>query len=402
MLTLRHALIPCCLGLVTSMAIAADDSERSFEIYGFAQADYIQDFKRVNPAWDDTLRASRIPTESGQYGSDGQASISVKQSRFGIRATQPVNDQALMINFEFDLFGVGDDEGQTTMRLRHFYGEWGDFLAGQTNSLFMDSSMFPNVIDYWGPTGMVFLRNPQVRWTPMKGDQQFAIAIEKPGNDIDSGEVSRIIDPDDFPGLDEDSSIEGTEEIPDITAQYRMNTGWGHFQVAGILRRIGYETIGSENNRPKGEETGFGINLSTNINVPTGTVRLSVVNGKGIASYMNDGGVDMAPDGNEDNVSAEAVPLLGVVAYYDHTWNERWTSSIGYSFTEIDNQNLQSDDAFEKAEYASVNLLHTPADQVLLGVEALWGKRTDNDGDTGEDIRVQFSAKYIFSNKTKW
>src|SRR5688572_29955549 len=57
----------------------AADSDSKLEIYGFAQADYIQDFKRVNPAWDDTLRPSRIPTQPGQFGSDGQAIIGARQ-----------------------------------------------------------------------------------------------------------------------------------------------------------------------------------------------------------------------------------------------------------------------------------------------------------------------------------
>jgi len=29
----------------------------------------------------------------------------------------------------------------------------------------------PNTIEYWGPTGMVFFRNVQVRWTPVKGEK---------------------------------------------------------------------------------------------------------------------------------------------------------------------------------------------------------------------------------------
>ena len=58
------------------------------------------------------------------------------------------------------MFGVGADAGKTTIRLRHAYAQWGELLAGQTNSVFMDGDSFPNVIDYWGPTGMIFLRNP--------------------------------------------------------------------------------------------------------------------------------------------------------------------------------------------------------------------------------------------------
>ena len=59
---------------------------------------------------------------------------------------------------------------------------------------------------------------------------------------------------------------------------------------------------------------------------------------------------------------------------------------------------FQCGEDFEKGEYASVNLLHTPNDKVLMGMEYLFGKRTANDGTTGYDRRVQFSIKYSFSS----
>ena len=56
----------------TEPAPAPKSSHRlSANIYGFAQADAIYDFKRVDPNWDDTLRVTTIPTESGTYGEDG-------------------------------------------------------------------------------------------------------------------------------------------------------------------------------------------------------------------------------------------------------------------------------------------------------------------------------------------
>ena len=33
----------------------------------------------------------------------------------------------------------------------------------------MDPDVFPNSLEYWGPTGMVFFRNVQVRWMPITG-----------------------------------------------------------------------------------------------------------------------------------------------------------------------------------------------------------------------------------------
>ncbi len=392
----------------TGTAIAAE-GQKSFEVYGFAQLDYIQDFGRVNPDWQDTLRPSRIPTDPEQFGSDGQAILSVKQSRFGVKATLPTSKGDINAKFEFDLFGVGVDAGQTTFRLRHAYGEWGQILAGQTNSLFMDGDIFPNTIDYWGPAGMVFLRNPQIRWTPLSGDNTFAIAIEKPGNDIDAGQFRTVAD---FPGA------QGDQQYPDLTAHYRAKTSFGHVQVAGILRKIATEVLcntgqadpdaidycpnGKTEVAYKDDDLGWGINLTSVINVlEKDAIRAGLVYGEGIASYMNDGGMDAGPDravGTPD-VQLQAVQLTGLSLYYDHWWNDQYSSSIGYSYDEVDNTAGQTADTFKKGQYASVNLLYYPVENVLIGGELLWGEREDLNGANNDDTRIQISVKYNFGAK---
>jgi DcaP outer membrane protein len=381
---------------LTSLALPARaQNAKSFEVYGFAQADYIQDFKRVDPAWQDSLRPSKIPTTDGQFGSDGQAILSIKQSRFGVRGSNPVGNDTFEFKFEFDLYGVGVDAGQTTMRVRHVYGSWGNWLAGQTHTLFMDIDIFPNTIDYWGPNGMVFVRTPQIRWTPVhSGDNTFAVAIEKPGNDIDVGQFSRFEDQ----GL---ANFQPNNEIPDITAQYRMVQGWGHLQIAGILRKLGLENTINPANIVKRDDTGWGVDVTASIKVgDKDKVLLGFVTGAGIATFMNDGGVDMAPTTvNPLTADAKAVDLTGVSAYFDHYWNSKWSSSIGYSYDEVDNLNGQNGSAFKKGDYFSANILHTPADNILIGAELLWGKREDFNGNSGNDSRIQFSLKYSFGAK---
>ena len=381
--------------LVANTMAASADGKYNFDIYGFAQADFIGDTQRVDPAWEDAFRPSKIATPSGEFGSNGQVDGSVKQSRFGVTGDLPVGDDLddLKFKFEFDLFGTGVDAGQTTFRLRHAYGEWGMLLAGQTNSVFMDIDVFPNVIDYWGPPGMVFLRNPQIRVTPWRTENSsFAFAIERPSNDIDPGTI-REFDP------DLGNNIQNDELLPDLTAHYLTSGPWGHFQIAGILRRVGYDTANTPNNEPKGAQVGWGVNASGHIAVLEKDKLIgSVVYGEGIASYMNDGGVDLSAEGTIPNdVHPRAVPLLGVNAYYDHYWTDALSSSIGYSFTKVNNTNLQEPGAFEKGQYASVNLLYTPAKNLLIGGELLWGERTDHDGTNGDDIRLQLSVKYSFS-----
>ena len=95
--------------------------------------------------------------------------------------------------FEFELFGTGADAGQTTFRLRHAYGELGQFGAGQTWSPFMDVDVFPNSLEYWGPSGMVFFRNVQVRWMPVQGDNASDLRPRAPRRERRRGRLRGLL-----------------------------------------------------------------------------------------------------------------------------------------------------------------------------------------------------------------
>jgi hypothetical protein len=387
--------------------------DNNFELYGFAQLDAIQDFKRVHPDWDGTLRPSRIPTTDGEFGSDGQTLFSVRQSRLGAKASGMLAGKPYEAKFEFDLYGTGVDAGQTTFRVRHMYGSWGPILVGQTNTLWMDADIFPNVLDYWGPPGQVNTRNPQIRFTFLDRDGwRAAVALENPSDDIDAGGI-RLIDP------ELATNIRANEELPDLTAMVRYGGDWGHVQLGGILRKVGFDTVGTEDSEPEGSETGWGVSLSGSAKVSLATSRLGVVHGRGIATYMNDGGMDLAPSADLSPfpqppifpppdiplnllLEAEAVKLTGMSAYVDLQWTKQLSSALGYSFTKVDNTNFQEATAFHKGSYASGNLLWMPADRILTGIEFLWGKREDNDGNTGTDFRMQSSFKFSFSSKDIW
>ncbi len=374
----------------------------SMNIYGFVMADAIYDFKRVDPNWEDTLRVSTIPTSSGTYGEDGNFTFGVRQSRLGFKGNY--GEDASYI-FEWELFGVGGDEGQTTPRLRHAWATYKNFGMGQYWSNFMDIDIFPNTIDYWGPTGMVFYRNQQARYTFPMGEDEFSITLEDPGTALTVGKF-RDLDPCDVPNpTPECDSVESTlgdlfqshNDLPDLSVRYRNNGDFGHYQVAGMLRKLGYERLDTGE---KDHEVGWGINTSAGLKTwGQDVLKLQVVYGEGIGNYMNDGGIDLAPDSsNPLDAQAEAVELLGISAYYDHYWNERWSTSFGWSMTDLDATDGKQDSEFEKGQIAQINLLHYPRDNVLMGTEFIWGQREDVGGATGSDYRIQFSLKVNFDS----
>jgi DcaP outer membrane protein len=165
-------------------------SRPEMEIYGHAMLDLGYDFGQINPNWFDVERPTQLPAFHNEFGQNGRLFAGVRQTRFGVKSWVPTQYGELRTVFEFELFGVGAQAGETNFRLRHAYGELGQLLAGQTWSPFMDPDVFPNSIEYWGPNGMVFFRNVQLRWQPINnGNKQVYIALERPGASADLGLV---------------------------------------------------------------------------------------------------------------------------------------------------------------------------------------------------------------------
>jgi hypothetical protein len=287
--------------------------------------------------------------------------------------------------------GVGGDAGQTTIRLRQAWGELGPFLVGQTNSVFMDGDVFPNTLDYWGPNGMVFFRNVQLRWTPIPG---LAFALERPGASADAGKYSDRI---------ELQNIKGHFPYPDFTAHYNVGDKWGHVQLAGIVRYIGWTDTLQDEFDLSDHAIGWGLNLSSVIKITkTGSLRLEATYGEGIQNYMNDAPVDVGVQTNAGDptrpITGKALPMFAMVAYYDFNWSECFSTAIGYSRLDIDNSDGQLPAAFKSGQYASTNLLWYPVKNVMTGLEFQWGRRQNfTDGFAVDDFRLQFSAKYNFS-----
>lgn len=58
----------------------------------------------------------------------------------------------------------------------------------------MDADAFPDIVEYWGPTGMVFFRNIQIRYMPVQGETRLTFALERPGASADQGAYSDRIE----------------------------------------------------------------------------------------------------------------------------------------------------------------------------------------------------------------
>jgi hypothetical protein len=392
----RKATLAAAIAAIAGPAFAQDDGGTRLDITGFAMLDMGYQTNQSHPDWFDVVRPTKLPSFQDEFAPDGNWFAGVRQSRFGVRSYTPTEMGELRTIFEFELFGTGVDAGQTTFRLRHAWGELGKLGAGQTWSPFMDPDVFPNSIEYWGPNGMVFFRNVQLRYTPWQTDNgsRFVVALERPGASADQGDYADRI---------ELAGVVPHFPMPDISAHWRQVGDWGHFQIAGILRQMEWEDVapGPGPLNLSGDDTGWGINLSSNLKLGNNVLRLQVVYGEGIQNYMNDAPADVGVRPNPGNpvqpILGEALPLLGVVAFIDVNWSSKWTSTFGYSLVDIDNSDGQSANAFKKGQYALANLLYHPTSKVFFGPELQWGDRENfSDGFSSDDVRLQFSARYDF------
>jgi hypothetical protein len=393
----RKAALAAAIAAVAAPAFAQDADGTRVDFSGFAMLDMGYQKNTSDPDWFDVMRPTKLPSFEGEFAPDGKFYTGVRQSRFGVRSYTPTEMGELRTIFEFELFGTGVDAGQTTFRLRHAWGELGKFGAGQTWSPFMDPDVFPNSIEYWGPNGMVFFRNVQLRYTPWQTDNgsRFVVALERPGASADQGRYADRV---------ELQGVEPNFPMPDISAHWRSVHDWGHVQIAGIIRQMEWEDTspGPGPLNLSGDEMGYGINLSSNLKLGNNVLRLQVVYGEGIQNYMNDAPADIGIRTNPGNpvqpVIGEALPLIGVVAFLDMNWSSKWTSTFGYSFVDIDNSNGQSPNAFKKGQYALANLLYHPTAKLFFGPEIQWGDRENfSDGFSSDDLRVQFSMRYDFA-----
>ena len=372
-------------------------SEGTIDLYGFAMLDAGYDFNTTDPDWYDVVRPTKLPAFEGEFAPNGKVYFSVRQSRFGVKSSTPTRLGDLNTKFEFELYGTGVDAGQTTFRLRHAYGELGPILAGQTWTPFMDTDMFPNELEYWGPNGMPNFRNVQLRWTPVRTNRtELVLALERPGASADQGVYS---------GRIELKGVVPRFNLPDLSWHARINRDWGHVQLAGIFRKIGWVDTNNDQYNLSGTAFGWGLNLSSNLKLSKQDVaKFEVTYGSAIENYMNDAPVDIGIKNNFGNpitpVKGVGLPVFGVVGALDHSWSERFTSSLGYSMENIENSNAESASAFHQGDYAIANLLYHPIPRVTMGNEFQFGRRVnDRDGFNVNDYRLQFSFKYEW-NKT--
>lgn len=377
--------------------------------WAIIETDVIYNINKIDPHWTSFFRPSKIPVKPGDpgwYETPGNLYFSIKPTTFKFEGVIPIKHRwnKIKLRFEFDLAGMGPYGPETGFRLRPTYGEWGHFRVGKDWSTFIDLANFPNIYEWWGPSGMALVPYLMFRYTNKFSERnQLELALEMPGMALDYGDVRNA-----NPKLDSilvDYDFKTKEILPDFIIRYTHSGDFGYIKLMGLLRDLVYESPSIPNRGYVQERLfGWGFNMSTAINLFNGKLGLQAVLGEGYASYNNDGGYDITPalddDPNTPYVEYKAVVPFqyGFTAFYDYNIGKRWSGSFGYSQTVFDNSSGQVDNEFHKSQYVVLQAIYQVIDGLDLGLNYQYGTKTVKDGTDGYNQRVLFNVTYFFSH----
>ena len=328
---------------------------------------------------------SQIPLGKSP-GEHSQITFNAKETRLWFRSFTPSKWGDINTLLEMDFYG--DAATYTyTPRVRHAYGSLGNFLAGQTWTTFLNVNVLPNLLDPGGSAGAVYgVRQPLVRWTqpftienlPM--DVQ--IALESPR--------SRIRD---VPTADADVfSTPNADRYPDLVARVNFNPDWGKFSLATLGRQV--RNTDSVSGRSQ-SEWGGAISLAGKINtVDLDNIRLILNYGNAMGRYVASS--NTFEDAVLSNGHLQLVDIYSGMFSYQHFWSKDWQSNVTYGFVHANQSALAGNNITSQVQSVHANLLWSPINPIILGMEYIYATRDVFDGRNGELQRIQFSARYNF------
>jgi hypothetical protein len=347
---------------------------------------------KPNSLIEDFYVPSLVPVEpiSGNADSYNSTNFSAKTSRFFFTTATKTDAGTIgtRVELDFILSGQGDERisNSWSSRLRHAFVNWEydtnrSILAGQSWSTFFNVGALPDVYDFVGPAGTIFVRQPQIRWT-MGGLQ---LAVENPATRLNDSNGSTIYD--------------NGQQMPDLIARYNGKWNDLSWSAAAMGRELRYEDrTNASVEGDSDEQYGYALSFAGKWMFGKDDLRFMVNYGDALGRYM---GLNAFNDGYiKANGSIETFDQWGGFIAYQHYWSDRWRSTISASIAGADNpgtnQYAGADGLAKEYQSLHVNLSWLPAPSLALGGELILASKELEDGRDGDMSRAQFSVKYGF------
>ena len=359
------------------------NAETQIKVGGYVKMDAILSQSSRAPirgVGEDLFIPSTIAT-AGEPG-DPRLNLHARETRFWLKSFTPTERGDITTHFEIDfLLGQQGDErvgNSFSPRIRHASLNWGRWTVGQTWTNFFNVSTLPDYLDFIGPVGTIFARQPQIRYTVPRADGSWSVSLENPETTLTPHLGGSRIDADD-------------DSLPDLTVRRDWSGDWGNVSVAALVRQLKIDdgvfddsatgaALGVAGRFKVGERDDF----RWQINAGNALGRYHGLNAFNAGVLDADGGIELTPQ-------------YGIFAAHRHFWSDRLYSSFGASLARADNDTALSGIAVpESYRSAHANIIWSPVRRMTLGAEYILGRRVDESGDDGILKRLQLSAKYVY------
>lgn len=368
---------------VPSVAVVGKDGKFILGLGGYVKAVAGWDFGHPIESADEFI-TSQIPM-TPMDGDGSRFNLSAKQSH-------------LFINF-VALPGTGNEIGAFISAnlldgykptLQFAYLKYRGLQAGFDYSLFSDPACGAQAVDYEGPCSST--ANPvtglNYTWEPHPhGRWEVAAGIELPQTSFTTvdGKTKWVYQR--FP------------DIP-IAGKFTWNEGNSWVRTSAIFRTLTYRDVMTKKNHNK---FAFGFQVSGAINfLDKLTLFYQGVWGKGIGSTIQDTvgeGLDMTPTDEGDALSP--VMVGGGFASLQYDISSRICLSGTYSHLRTYAKRYADGtvpwaDQYRYAQYVSTNIFFHVTSYFDIGLEYIWGRRTNYDGLKCADNRLQAAFQLSF------
>ncbi len=316
----------------------------------------------------------------------------VRQTRLNFRTDTQTDKGPLTTFVEIDFFGTRGNEvfsNSHSPRLRHAYGRWNGWTAGQTWTTFMPIEAYPSTVDFQGPSGIPFIRQAQLRYTFPAGEGlDVSVALENgefSGRGVVGGATVPIGETigGAFSGNNSDF-----DQSPDLVLAAKWQQDDTLLRGALVLRDL-------EAPRQMGgdSDTGWGINIAGGAPLwAGGRIVGSFTYGDGVGRYIIDGaGQDAFVDATG---RLNTIESYGATAQVSHDFSDKVTAGLSYGFYSVEDTFAPTDSDQHQTVHASI--FYRPVDRMTVGAELSWVERELVSGASEDATRLQTSVQFSF------
>ena len=365
---------PLDISATRGLYILTKDQKMQLRILGSVRFSALYDM--VELPVKNTFNTYYIPTGSDNKKLPNYYN-SLNQSRLGFEVNRKVDDKTVFIRLEMDFAGNNDQ-----FRIRHAYGAVGNFLVGQTWSLFSNVSSLPSTVDKNGPTGSVTLRTSQARYSGKnKNGTRWATALEYSQPDLN------------FQGYDT-AGLSTVQLIPDLTARIEREGVFGAVQLSMVITTI---SIKNRNNQVS-SSFGLGGSISGTIDF-TNKHRLlyQITYGRSISHFITTfSGTGTDAIFNPETGQIESLNSFGGFLSYGWNWTKKISSNISGGYADLSNKDFEPGESYRRSMSGSLDSFWDITDGARMGLEYVFGQRWNKDRSTGQASRFWVLFYYDF------